>query len=47
MKKKNRFIKSIIATSKTEMPLMPWQIGGHRAELIASRGITLAKPKAA
>lgn len=47
MKTNNRFIKSIISTAQTESVVMPWQRGGHRAELIASRGITLAKPKAA
>lgn len=47
MKKQHRFIKSVIATSKTELSALPWQRGGHRAALIASRGISLAKPKAA
>jgi len=47
MKKQSRFIKSVIATSKTETLVMPWQRGGRRAALIASRGISLAKPKAA
>ncbi|MDQ7070927.1 MAG: hypothetical protein Q9M48_09365 [Rhodobacterales bacterium] len=47
MKKNSRFIKSVIATAKSELPALPWQRGGHRAALIASRGISLAKPKAA
>ncbi|WP_353345043.1 hypothetical protein [Litorivita sp. NS0012-18] len=43
MKKQSRFIKSVIETSKSDMPALPWARGSARAAMIARR--TEAAPK--
>ncbi|GAA6181354.1 MULTISPECIES: hypothetical protein [unclassified Shimia] len=42
MKTQSRFIKSVVAASKTDAPQMPWARGARRAAFIAKRnGIVL------
>ncbi len=44
--KNQRFIKSVVAASKTETPALPWARGARRAAFIAKRNAE-ALPKAA
>ncbi|WP_204362779.1 hypothetical protein [Litorivita pollutaquae] len=47
MKKQSRFIKSVVETSKSEMPALPWARGKARAAMIARRSATPDKVKRA
>ncbi|MGP6087721.1 hypothetical protein [Antarctobacter jejuensis] len=45
MKSQNRFIASITATAKTEIPRLPFERGAARAAMIARRISAQEKPQ--
>ena len=47
MSSKQRFIKSIVASSEAQTPAMPWARGARRAAFIAKRNNTVLEKKAA
>lgn len=47
MSSKARFIKSVVAASKSDAPAMPWTRGARRAAFIVKRNAVEADQKAA
>lgn len=47
MSSKQRFIKSIVASSEAQTPAMPWVRGARRAAFIVKRNNTVLEKKAA